>query len=122
MPVALLMYALPALLLGAVMVISPAAADTRGPWERMFGMLPYLGGILGLWTVWQYALNLSGGRRFRLDWWFAVAVAGGGLASWELISTKNVVTSLLLCLPTWLLVGHLLYLRGGTEYGLHPVA
>ena len=122
MPVALLIYALPALIFGAVMVISPAAADTRGPWERMFGMLPYLGGILGLWTVWQYALNLSGGRRFRLDWWFAVAVAGGGLASWELISTKNVVTSLLLCLPTWLLVGHLLYLRGGTEYGLHPVA
>lgn len=111
MPVALLMYAVPVLLFGAVAVIFPVAGDTRGLPQRVFGMLPYLGGILGLWTVWQYALGLSSGRKFRLGWWFAAAVVGGGLASWELVSTTNVVTSLLVCLPTWVLVGHLLYLR-----------
>ncbi|MET0383526.1 MAG: hypothetical protein ABW032_08900, partial [Burkholderiaceae bacterium] len=63
------------------------------------------------WTVWGYAFSLSKESKFRLDWKFIVAVIGGTLASWELVSTTNLVSTLLVCLPTWILVAHLFYLR-----------
>ena len=43
-PVALLLYALPYLFVGAIFIVAPMESDTRVWYERVFGMFPYLGG------------------------------------------------------------------------------
>lgn len=110
-PAAIFLYSLPLLIFAAVVTVVPLDSDTRALHERLFGLLPYLGGALGLWTVWSYALALAENKSFPLDWRFVVAAIGGGLATWEVFSTTNVPSAVLISLPTWSLAMHLLYLR-----------
>ena len=114
-PVALLLYALPYLFVGAIFIVAPMESDTRVWYERVFGMFPYLGGGLGLWTIWRNMIALSNGIKFRLDLWFFLAGIGGALASWELIRTTNFSTGIFISLPVWILLCHILYLRNNLQ-------
>lgn len=112
LPVVMLLQALPMLLVSAILVFFPLDSETRAFHQRVYGMLPYLGGMLGLVMVWRYALALCEHKRFTLDWRFLMGAMGGALATWELFSTTNSASTAMICLPTWFLAGHVLYLRG----------
>jgi hypothetical protein len=86
-PTLALLYAIPIFLFAAAEIFVPIAGDANTLLERSLRMLPYAGGFWGLWTVWRYAVLLSKGERFSIDWRFWGALIGGALASRELITT-----------------------------------
>lgn len=110
-PAWLLVYSLPLLIFAAVVTVVPLDSDTRALHERLFGLTPYLGGALALWTIWRHALAVAENKILALDWRFVAAALGGGLATWEVVSTTGMAAGVLISLPTWLLAMHLLYLR-----------
>lgn len=110
-PIVILLYSVPFIWLGTVFIFHPFYGDSRVWYERMFGILPYLGGALALWAIWSYVVELSNGRIFRLDWKLFVSVFGGFLASWELTRTTNLPSVIIIVVPPWILAGHLLYIR-----------
>ncbi|MFT4190004.1 MAG: hypothetical protein QM617_00590 [Comamonas sp.] len=110
-PVMLLMYALPYLLLGLVAMLFNFTGDVRYLFDLVFGFFSYVGGALGICVIWRCALYLMRGKVFRLDFWFVMAGAGGVAVTWELIVTTNWFSVFLVCLPPWGFVVHLLCLR-----------
>lgn len=110
-PIALIVYFLPTLEFATVEVFSPASIDGRNVFQRVLGMLPYIGGVFGLWVVWRFIFLTSAGKKFAVGWQFVFGFMGSLLATIEVISTTNTLSSLLICVPTWFLVGHLLYVR-----------
>lgn len=109
-PAVLLLYAAPVVLFGLVQVFQPLEGDARSFVERLIGIAPYVGGGLGIGALWYLANHLQ--RAFSAKVWIAVVlgVLGGLLASWEVVRTSNLESSLLICIPPWALAVHLGYL------------
>jgi uncharacterized membrane protein (GlpM family) len=110
-PSLLLIYAIPALSMGIVEIFSPMPGDAAPLIQRLTRMLPYTGGLWGLWSIWQYAILLANNKMFSLGWKFFIALIGGAVATWDLIRTTNATLATMVCIPTFFLVGHLLVLR-----------
>lgn len=109
-PTVLLLYAAPLILFGLFEVFQPLEGDARSFVERLFGIAPYIGAGLGIGALWYLAIRLR--RAISERAWMAIVLGGlGGIfASWEVIRTSNLESSLLICVPPWGLAVHLGYL------------
>lgn len=118
-PAGLAIYAIPVLVFGAVEAFAPTAADTRSFSIRLFELAPYAGGIFGIYVIWSLVARIASGASFPFKLRFALGTLGGALATWEIARTTNAITVILVCLPTWLLVIHLLILNRASKRDDH---
>lgn len=110
LPAVLLMYAAPLVVFGLVQVFQPLEGDARTVVERLFGIAPYVGGGFAIGALWYLAVGLQKNISLRGGMTIGFGVLGGILASWEVIRTTNLESSLLICAPPWVFAAHLGYL------------
>lgn len=106
-PTVLLIYAAPLIVLALIMPLENDSPPLTG---RLLGVLPYFGGALGLGALWYLTYGLIKGSPIRGWPAIGLGVLGGVAASWEVIRTTNLESSLLICAPPWLFAIHVAYL------------
>ncbi|MFC7286541.1 hypothetical protein ACFQPC_00695 [Herminiimonas glaciei] len=111
-PVALLVSALPFFVLTSVQIFNPL--DSRTLLERILLFLGSWAGIVGLLAIWYCVIKLLRSERFSVAY-LIVGAIGGAWASWDITVSTNPLSSLIICLPVWILVLHVVYMRLGSK-------
>lgn len=107
-PVALLVSALPFFVLTSVQIFNPL--DSRTLSERILLFLGSWAGVVGLLAIWYCVVKLLRSERFAVAY-LIVGAIGGAWASWDITVSTNPLSSLIICLPVWILVLHIVYMR-----------
>jgi hypothetical protein len=107
-PVALLVSALPFFVLTSVQIFNPL--DSRTLLERILLFLGSWAGVVGLLAIWYCVVKLLRSERFAVAY-LIVGAIGGAWASWDIAVSTNPLSSLIICLPVWTLVLHIVYMR-----------
>ncbi len=113
----LLLSALPAIGFGLFEVIGTVAGDSRPVLARIYAVLPYVAGMLGLIILWRYVAIVAAGGVIRLGLLFWIAVGAGVVACKEVFAIAPLVAQVLVCAPLWVLIAHLLLLSGRNNVG-----
>ncbi len=108
-PVALLVSALPFFVLTSVQIFNPLDGS-RTLLERILLFLGSWAGVVGLLAIWYCIVKLLRSERFAVAY-LIVGAIGGAWASWDIAVSTNPLSSLIICLPVWILVLHVVYMR-----------
>jgi hypothetical protein len=109
--IALMAYAIPMLAVGLIQVVFPFSTDGRTFLERAISLLPYVGGVFGLLTLWRCVVAISQERKFILGLAFWVAILAGISACRELFAIAPTHISYLVSVPVWVLVVQVIFMN-----------